>query len=50
MSERPAGDQPQNNVYTVLVILATILVAAATVFLLIRSQQLFGHWSPFSGA
>ncbi len=50
MSEGPAGDQPENNIYTVLVILATILVAAATVFLAVRSQQLFGHWSPFSGA
>lgn len=50
MSERSAGGQPENNVYTVLLIVATILVGAATAFLAIRSQQLFGSWNPFSGA
>ncbi len=50
MSERPAGSQPENNVYTVLLIVATVLVVAATVFLAARSQQLFGSWNPFSGA
>jgi hypothetical protein len=50
MSERPAGGQPDNNIYTVLVILAAVLVAGATIFLVMRSQQLFGSWNPFSGA
>ena len=50
MSDRPAADQPEDNVYTVLVILATVLVAGATIFLVVRSQQLFGSWNPFSGA
>lgn len=50
MSERPADGQPENNVYTVLLILATALVAGATVFLALRSQQLFGSWNPFGGA
>ncbi len=50
MSERPAGSQPGNNVYTVLLIVATVLVVAATVFLAARSQQLFGSWNPFGGA
>jgi len=51
MSERPAdAGKPESNVYTVLLIVATILVAAATVFLVVRSQQLFGSWNPFSGA
>ncbi len=49
MSEGPAEGQPENNVYTVLVILATVLVAAATVYLAVRSQHLFGSWSPFGG-
>ncbi len=49
MSDRPAADQPDHNIYTVLVILATVLVAGATIFLVIRSQQLFGSWNPFSG-
>jgi hypothetical protein len=50
MSEGPLGAQPEHDVYTVLVILATAVVAAATVFLAVRSQQLFGSWNPFSGA
>ncbi len=47
MSEGPAGANPENNVYTILLILATVLMAGATVYLLIRSQQLFGDWYPF---
>ena len=39
MSDSPAG-QPESNVYTVLVIVATILIASATVFLAVRSEQL----------
>ena len=50
MSERPISGEPENNVYTVLLIIATVLVAAATIFLAVRSQQLFGSWNPFSGA
>lgn len=50
MSEGPAPDRPQNNVYTVLLILATVVVAGATVYLAVRSQQLFGSWNPFGGA
>ena len=50
MSEQPAGGQPEHSVYTVLLILATVIVAGATVYLAVRSQQLFGSWSPFGGA
>ncbi len=50
MSDGPDGGRPDHDVYTVLVILATALVAGATVFLCIRSQQLFGTWNPFGGA
>ncbi len=50
MSEKPEAGRPENNVYTVLVILATVLVAAATIYLGIRGQQLFGSWNPFSFA
>ena len=49
MSEHPSGS-PESDVYTVLVILATVLVAGATVFLGMRSQALFGSWNPFTGA
>jgi hypothetical protein len=50
MGERPAGSQPEHNVYTVLLILATAFVAAATVYLAISSQQLFGSFNPFGGS
>ncbi len=49
MSDRPTTP-PESDVYTVLLILATVLVAGATIFLAMRSQQLFGSWNPFSGA
>lgn len=42
--------QPENDVYTILVILATVVVGAATVFLAMQSQRLFGSWNPFTGA
>jgi len=48
MSEAPSGGQAGHNIYTVLVILATVLVAGATVYLAVRSQQLYGDWNPFS--
>lgn len=50
MSDRPAGATPESNVYTVLLVVATLLVAAATVFLAVQSQTLFGSWNPFSRA
>ena len=48
MSDRPAGSQPENNIYTVLAMMALVVVAAGTIFLAVRSQQLFGTWNPFS--
>ena len=47
MSEGPAGDKPENDVYTILVILAAVVLGAATIYLAVRSQQLFGTWNPF---
>ncbi len=49
MGDSPAG-QPEHNVYTILVIVATVVVGAATVFLAFQSQRLFGSWNPFTGA
>ena len=49
MGDGPTG-QPENDVYTILVILATVVVGAATVFLAMQSQRLFGSWNPFTGA
>ncbi len=47
MSEGPASGRPEHNIYTVLVIFATILVASATIYLGVRSHQLLGTWNPF---
>ena len=46
MSDRPAG-KPAHNVYTILLIVATVLVAGATIYLTLESAQLFGTWNPF---
>lgn len=48
MSDTPGDVKAEHNVYTVLLILATVLVAGATIYLAVRSQQLFGDWNPFS--
>lgn len=49
MSDRPT-ERPGNDIYTLLTMLATVVVAAATIYLAIKSDQLFGSWNPFSGA
>jgi hypothetical protein len=49
MGDRPADVRPRSNIYTVLVIVAFVLVTAATAYLAARSQQLFGTWNPLSG-
>lgn len=49
MSDHPAAG-PENNVYTVLLMLAVVVVGAATIYLAIQSQYLFGTWNPFTGA
>lgn len=49
MSEGPAS-RPDSDVYSVLLIIATLFVAAATIFLCVRSSQLFGSANPFQGA
>ena len=40
MSEGPSGGKPDNDVYTVLLILATVLMVGATVYLGTRGQHL----------
>ncbi|GJM25585.1 MAG: hypothetical protein DHS20C16_20000 [Phycisphaerae bacterium] len=39
--------RPNSNVYTVLVIVATIFLLAATVFMSMKAQELYGNWIPF---
>ena len=50
MSDRPTGPPPENNIYTMLLLVAAAYVVAATVYLAVKNQQLFGSWNPFSGA
>jgi len=37
---------PSTNVYTALLIIATVFVAVGTVFVMVRSQELFGSVLP----
>lgn len=48
MSEGPVLNRPGHDIYTVLVIFATIVAASATVYLAVRGHALFGSWNPFS--
>lgn len=45
----PAPAEPQGDIYTILLAIATTLVLMATIFISIRSQQFFGTWLPFGG-
>lgn len=47
MSDRPSLAQPEHNIYTVLVVLATLITGGGVVYLAIRTHALFGTWSPF---
>ena len=48
MSDGPAGVSPESDIYTVLLITATLMVAGAVVFLAMKNQELFGTWNPFT--
>ena len=45
MSDR-TGPNPTNDIYTVLLMVTTLLVAGATIYLASRSTALFGSWNP----
>jgi len=45
MSDRP-DSSPSSDIYTILLIFATVLVGGATIYLAMRSNALFGTWSP----
>jgi len=49
MSERPTGS-PGSDVYTVLVICATVVLAAGTIYLAWVRNEAFGSWMPLAGA
>ncbi len=48
MSEGSVEASPENNIYTLLLLIATVYVGTGTVFLAVKSQELFGSWNPFS--
>lgn len=51
MSDRPSsGIRHSSDIYTVLLILATLLLVGSTIYLMVRSNALFGSWLPFGGA
>jgi len=41
------GVQPESDVYTVLVMVATVFLAVGTVYVAVRSADIFGNWLPF---
>ena len=41
-----APTSPESDVYTILLIIATLFLAVATVFLSVQAQQYFGRWLP----
>jgi hypothetical protein len=49
MSERPIG-QPEDNVYTILLMIASVIVLVGTIYLVARHQHFFGTWNPFTKA
>lgn len=50
MAEGPSYGRADSNVYTILLIIATVVMVGATVYVGIRHQQLFGTLNPFTGA
>ena len=45
----PAPDRPENDIYTILLAVASLFMLIAVVFICVRSQQLFESWLPFGG-
>ena len=43
----PSEYQPESNIYTVLTIVATVFLAAGTIYVAFRAQTLYGSWLPF---
>lgn len=39
--------KPEMDVYTALVVVATIFLVAGTAYVSVRAQALFGNWMPF---
>jgi len=47
MAEAGPPSSPANDIYTVLIVVATAFVVLGTVIIAVRSSMLFGSWLPF---
>jgi hypothetical protein len=48
MADTNYGDvRPDNDIYTLLVIIGTVFLITGTVLVAARGQTLFGSWMPF---
>lgn len=48
MAEPTRSDvKPESDVYTALVVVATLFLIAGVAFVSVRAQALFGSWMPF---
>jgi hypothetical protein len=45
----PAPEKPENDIYTILLAVASLFMLIAIVIISIRSQYLFSSWLPFGG-
>jgi len=43
----PTDIRPESDVYTMLVIIASVFLLTGTVYVAVRSQALFDTWLPF---
>jgi hypothetical protein len=47
MADTQGDLRPDSDIYTILVIVATVFLVTGTVLISARSQDLFGTWLPF---
>lgn len=48
MADTGPGVQPESDIYTVLVMVATVFLLIGTVFVCVRANQIYGNWLPFT--
>ncbi len=49
MEPRGTPTKPDSDVYTALIVIATLFLMTATIFMWVRSQELYGSWLPLGG-
>jgi hypothetical protein len=49
MADQGSSDlRPESDIYSVLLIVASIFLATGTIFVTLRANALFDNWMPFS--